>query len=184
VFHLFFANYHKIPQNSYILTFDLKTAQKVQNIKKLVSCHSFFIKFMLGNSFYKLGQTFPYETRFLIYIFFVYLQGKLYTSIEASTEFNNLCVVPKTGLFFIANENTKIKTYYIPTLGPAPRWASFLDSLTEELEESNAENIYDDYKFVTKEELEKLGLDHLIGTNLLRAYMHGYSIIVLCCRIM
>jgi ribosome biogenesis protein ENP2 len=100
--------------------------------------------------------------------------GKLYTSIEASTEFNNLCVVPKTGLFFIANENTKIKTYYIPTLGPAPRWASFLDSLTEELEESNAENIYDDYKFVTKEELEKLGLDHLIGTNLLRAYMHGY----------
>ncbi|XP_044267259.1 nucleolar protein 10 [Tribolium madens] len=100
--------------------------------------------------------------------------GKLFTSIEASTEFNNLCVVPKTGLFFIANENTKIQTYYIPSLGPAPRWASFLDSLTEELEESNSENIYDDYKFVTKQELENLGLDHLIGTNLLRAYMHGY----------
>ncbi|KXJ04778.1 Nucleolar protein 10, partial [Exaiptasia diaphana] len=31
-----------------------------------------------------------------------------------------------------------------------------------------------DYKFVTKEELEKLGLTHLVGTNLLRAYMHGY----------
>lgn len=100
----------------------------------------------------------------------------MYTSIEASTEFNNLCVVPKTGLFFIANENTKIQTYYIPSLGPAPRWASFLDSLTEELEESNSENIYDDYKFVTKQELENLGLDHLIGTNLLRAYMHGYFI--------
>ncbi|KAJ8972496.1 hypothetical protein NQ317_012713, partial [Molorchus minor] len=51
--------------------------------------------------------------------------GKIYTSIEASTEFNNLCTVP--------------------SLGPAPRWASFLDSLTEELEESNVENVYDDY---------------------------------------
>lgn len=98
----------------------------------------------------------------------------MYTSIEASTEFNNLCVVPKTGLFFIANENTKIQTYYIPTLGPAPKWASFLDSLTEELEESNSETVYDDYKFVTKQELESLGLEHLVGTNLLRAYMHGY----------
>ncbi|CAG9825089.1 unnamed protein product [Phaedon cochleariae] len=100
--------------------------------------------------------------------------GKLYTSIEASTEFNNLCTVPNTGLIFLANENTKIQTYYIPSMGPAPRWASFLDSLTEELEENSAENVYDDYKFVTKQELENLGLDHLIGTNLLRAYMHGY----------
>lgn len=102
-----------------------------------------------------------------------YFQGTLFTSIEASTEFNNLCTVPQTGLLFIANENTKIQTYYIPSLGPAPRWASFLDSLTEELEENSADNVYDDYKFVTKQELENLALDHLIGTNLLRAYMHG-----------
>lgn len=106
----------------------------------------------------------------------IHLQGKLYTSIEASTEFNNLCVVPNSGLLFLANENTKMQTYYIPSLGPAPRWASFLDSLTEELEESNFETVYDDYKFVTKQELENLGLEHLIGTNLLRAYMHGYFI--------
>lgn len=69
-----------------------------------------------------------------------------------------------------------MQTYYIPSLGPAPRWASFLDSLTEELEETNAEIVYDDYKFVTKQDLENLSLDHLIGTNLLRAYMHGYFI--------
>ncbi|XP_050312689.1 nucleolar protein 10 [Anthonomus grandis grandis] len=101
--------------------------------------------------------------------------GKLFTSIEAATtEFNNLCPVPGTGLFFLANENTKIQTHFVPALGPAPKWASFLDSLTEELEESNAENVYDDYKFVTKEELEALGLGHLVGTKLLRAYMHGY----------
>ncbi|XP_030753582.1 nucleolar protein 10 [Sitophilus oryzae] len=100
--------------------------------------------------------------------------GNLYTSIEASTEFNDLCLVPNTGLFFLANESTKMQTYYIPSLGPAPKWASFLDSLTEELEESHSETVYDDYKFVTKQELGALGLDHLIGTKLLRAYMHGY----------
>lgn len=61
-------------------------------------------------------------------------------------------------------------------MGPAPRWASFLDSLTEELEETNSEIVYDDYKFVTKPELSNLGLEHLIGTNLLRAYMHGYFV--------
>jgi hypothetical protein len=48
-------------------------------------------------------------------------------------------------------------------LGPAPRWCSFLDSLTEELEEKHMETVYDDYKFVTRKELEDLGLDHLMG---------------------
>ncbi|XP_044727447.1 nucleolar protein 10 [Chrysoperla carnea] len=102
--------------------------------------------------------------------------GKIFTSIEASTEFNDLCVVPNSGMMFMATENTKMQSYYIPGLGPAPKWASFLDSLTEELEESNSQIVYDDYKFVTKSELESLGLDHLLGTNLLRAYMHGYFI--------
>ena len=34
--------------------------------------------------------------------------------------------------------------------------------------------VYDDYKFVTKQELDSLGLSNLVGTNVLRAYMHGY----------
>ena len=50
----------------------------------------------------------------------------------------------------------------------------FLDNLTEELEEEETTSVYDDYKFVTKEELRGLGLGHLIGTSVLRAYMHGY----------
>lgn len=36
--------------------------------------------------------------------------------------------------------------------------------------------VYDDYKFVTQQQLEEVGLEQLIGTNLLRAYMHGYFI--------
>ncbi|XP_039308646.1 nucleolar protein 10-like [Solenopsis invicta] len=100
--------------------------------------------------------------------------GKLYTSIEAQHDFNDLSVIPNSGMLLTANETTKMQVYYIPSLGPAPRWCSFLDNLTEELEEQNYDIIYDDYKFVTDKELDELGLAHLKGTNLLRAYMHGY----------
>jgi hypothetical protein len=46
-------------------------------------------------------------------------------------------------------------------------------ALTEELAEA-APAVYDDYRFVTRPELARLGLDHLLGTPLLRAYMHGF----------
>lgn len=44
------------------------------------------------------------------------MQGKLFAAIESGneTQFNNLCSVPKTGMLFIANENSKIQTHYIP----------------------------------------------------------------------
>ncbi|XP_054722795.1 nucleolar protein 10-like, partial [Uloborus diversus] len=100
--------------------------------------------------------------------------GKPYTTIQAPVHLNDLCIVPNSGLLFMANEDRKILTYFIPSIGPAPQWCSFLDSITEELEESKQDAVYDDYKFVTKKELEELHLDHLQGTNMLRAYMHGY----------
>jgi len=100
--------------------------------------------------------------------------GKPYTSIEATADFNDLCLYKQSGLLFLANEQPKMQVFYIPSLGSAPRWASFLDSLTEELEESRTATTYDDYKFMTKEELYDLGLEHLIGSALLRAHMHGY----------
>ena len=65
-------------------------------------------------------------------------------------------------------------TYFIPQLGPAPRWASFLENLTEEMEDQTTRTAYQDYKFVTRDELTTLGLDHLIGTPTLKPYMHGY----------
>jgi len=68
-----------------------------------------------------------------------------------------------------------------------------LDNITEELEEKPTDTgiefenllikyhdlilfvlVYDDYKFLTLKELDTLGLSHLIGSDLLRAYMHGY----------
>ncbi|RKP27465.1 WD40-repeat-containing domain protein [Syncephalis pseudoplumigaleata] len=102
--------------------------------------------------------------------------GALFTSIEPSADINSVCPVTDSGMIFTANECSRMHIYYIPALGPAPRWCSFLDNLTEEMEENPQQTTYDDYKFVTKKELESLGMDHLIGTNVLKAYMHGYFV--------
>lgn len=102
--------------------------------------------------------------------------GKQMAYIESTANFNDFCTIPNTGMFFFAQEDVKMQSFYIPALGPAPKWCAFLDSLTEEIESEVVQNIYDDYKFVTKEELNELGLDHLEGTNLLKAYMHGFFV--------
>ncbi|ODQ68555.1 WD40 repeat-like protein [Nadsonia fulvescens var. elongata DSM 6958] len=102
--------------------------------------------------------------------------GKAYTSIEPSVDINDIAWVPKSGMFFLANEGQPMHTYYVPTLGPAPRWCSFLDNVTEELEEKPVSSVYDNYKFVTKNELKEFNLGHLIGSNVVKSYMHGYFI--------
>lgn len=53
----------------------------------------------------------------------------------------------------------------VQSLAPAPKWCAYLDSITEELEEEAQPAVYDDYKFVTRAELQALGVDHLIGSN-------------------
>jgi len=104
--------------------------------------------------------------------------GAPYSSIEATAgaDFNDLVVYPGSGLMFLANEQPKMQVFYVPSIGPAPKWAKYLDNITEELEESNTATVYDDYKFVTLAELQELGIDHLIGSSLLRAHLHGYFI--------
>lgn len=103
----------------------------------------------------------------------------LFTAIESESNINDFLLQPGTGLVLAANDASPIASYFIPALGPAPRWCSFLENLTEEMEERSggqADAVYDNFKFVTRAELAQLGLDHLIGSNLLRAYMHGYFI--------
>ena len=55
-----------------------------------------------------------------------------------------------------ANEGIQMATYFIPQLGPAPRWASFLENITEEMEDQTTRSIYEDYKFVERNELKTL----------------------------
>ncbi|KAH6789030.1 embryo sac development arrest 7 [Perilla frutescens var. frutescens] len=103
--------------------------------------------------------------------------GEGMTSIEPTAgKINDVCIFKESGLILLALDNSQIPSYFIPALGTAPKWCSYLENLTEELEEGGETTIYDDYKFLTKEDLAKLNLTNLIGTNLLRAYMHGYFI--------
>ncbi|KAH7387446.1 hypothetical protein KP509_16G023700 [Ceratopteris richardii] len=103
--------------------------------------------------------------------------GDAFTNIEPPVgSINDICVVRNSGLIFMALDSPQIPAYFIPTLGPAPRWCSYLENLTEEMEEEGHNVIYDDFKFVTKEDLDKLNLSNLIGTNLVHAYMHGFFI--------
>jgi ribosome biogenesis protein ENP2 len=110
--------------------------------------------------------------------------GQILTNIEPPSNINSVCTVSdvdgrKSGLVFLAGEQSRVMSYFIPQLGPAPKWCSFLEGLTEELEESNSSHtstntVYADYKFVTQSELEELGAVNLVGTNMLKGYMHGY----------
>lgn len=89
----------------------------------------------------------------------------------------------RSGMILCATDQPKMESYYIPVVGLAPKWCSFLENITEELEEKDLtregtkdgkESIYENYKFVSRDEVEKLGISNLVGTPLLRGYMHGF----------
>ncbi|KAG7881241.1 hypothetical protein KL938_003371 [Ogataea parapolymorpha] len=102
--------------------------------------------------------------------------GDLFASMEPSVDINDVEYIPDSGMFFMANESIPMHTYYIPALGPAPKWCSFLDNITEELEEKPSDTVYSNYRFITKQDVVRLNISHLIGTKVMRAYMHGYFI--------
>ncbi|KAH6900901.1 WD repeat-containing protein [Coprinopsis sp. MPI-PUGE-AT-0042] len=99
-----------------------------------------------------------------------------FASITPANDVSNVHHVTDSGLLMTANEGIGMCTYFIPQLGPAPRWASFLENITEEMEDQTTRSVYEDYKFITREELKTLGLDNLVGTPALKPYMHGYFV--------
>lgn len=77
----------------------------------------------------------------------------------------------------MANEGKHMHAYYVPSIGPAPKWCSYLDNITEELEQNNsATSVYENFRFVDKDMLKQLNLSQYVGTNVVRSYMHGYFI--------
>ena len=56
----------------------------------------------------------------------------------------------------MANEDHRIGTFFVPSLDTAPKWCPFIENITEELEEENSNTIYDEYKFLSHEDLEKI----------------------------
>ena len=105
-------------------------------------------------------------------------RGQILTNIEAPGDINAVLPIVDqrgpTGLIMFAGEQSRVMTYFVPQLGPAPRWCSFLEGITEELEEAASLNVYEDYKFVTRPELEELGAASLIGSATVKSYMHGF----------
>lgn len=117
--------------------------------------------------------------------------GTPWTSVEPAVDINSVAWCPDSGMLLTANEGRQQHSFFIPQLGPAPKWCSFLDNLVEEMAEDpndpqaftaigggqSSSSVYDNYKFLTVPQLRTLNLDHLIGkTNLLRPYMHGYFV--------
>ncbi|KAL5343639.1 WD40-repeat-containing domain protein [Aspergillus crustosus] len=113
--------------------------------------------------------------------------GTPWTSVEPAVDINSVAWCKDSGMILTANEGRQQHSFFIPQLGPAPKWCSFLDNLVEEMAEDpndpnafnagQAGSIYDNYKFLTLPQLRTLNLEHLIGrTNLLRPYMHGYFV--------
>ena len=122
--------------------------------------------------------------------------GTIVANVEGTADFTHFIMSGDTsdssgnshGLLLCAGEQSKVQSFYCPVLGAAPRWCSFLDNITEELEERDGmhddpvggavqtETVYEDYKFLTRAEIDKLGIQNLVGTPLLRGYMHGFFV--------
>jgi len=82
-----------------------------------------------------------------------YQPSSNFVSITPANDLNYIHHIPGSGLLLTANEGIQMATYYIPQLGPAPRWATFLENVTEEMEDQSTRNVYEDYKFVERNEL-------------------------------
>ncbi|KFH46400.1 Ribosome biogenesis protein-like protein [Hapsidospora chrysogenum ATCC 11550] len=103
--------------------------------------------------------------------------GDPWTSVEPVVDINDVAWCKDTGMILTANEGKQQHAFFVPQLGPAPKWCAFLDNLVEEMAEESRTETYDNYKFLTLPELKQLSLAHLVGkTNLLRPYMHGYFV--------
>ncbi|GAA6047444.1 hypothetical protein JCM3770_001308 [Rhodotorula araucariae] len=102
--------------------------------------------------------------------------GNNLVAINPPMPINDMHIYPGTGLVFLANETAPMTGYYVPQLGPAAKWCRFLDNMTEEMEDGQETTIYDDYKFVDRQELDDLNLTHLIGSDTLKPYMHGFFV--------
>uniref|UniRef100_A0A7S1MBJ9 NUC153 domain-containing protein n=1 Tax=Neobodo designis TaxID=312471 RepID=A0A7S1MBJ9_NEODS len=112
--------------------------------------------------------------------------GKNFTTIDAPATIHDFVVMraqhnlaepyecADSGVIALACDTPKLQVHFVPSLGAAPRWAGFLDALTEEMEESAATVVYDDYKFITKAEADTLGLSASeVSDGRVRPAMHG-----------
>lgn len=104
--------------------------------------------------------------------------GEFFTSFETRSQLNSVMPYPNSGLLFGAVEDENIQAVLIPELGSSPRWASFLDNVIADVEadKENNTDIYSNYRFISREELESYEFHHLIRSSNLKPYLHGFLI--------
>lgn len=95
---------------------------------------------------------------------------------EPKYRINSFEVFPNSGIILAPNNSPQIGQFFIPALGKAPQWCSYIENLTEEMEEQQKDNVYDEFRFLSKEDLEKVNGGHLIGTKFVKSYMQGFVI--------
>ncbi len=103
---------------------------------------------------------------------------KLHTAIVPSgTTINSFEIYRDTGMIFTPMDREDIGVYYIPDLGRVPDWCTSLDSTLADFDRVDGrETIYSNHTFVTRENLEKLGLSGIIGSEYLKPAMHGFFV--------
>jgi ribosome biogenesis protein ENP2 len=75
-----------------------------------------------------------------------------------------------------ANESPKIGAIFVPALGNAPKFCHFIENLTEEMEETINQQIFNDFQFVTHEQLTSMNALHLLKEGKAVPHMHGYLV--------
>jgi ribosome biogenesis protein ENP2 len=52
--------------------------------------------------------------------------GKFFTSVEPDSGINQFTLVKDSGMILAALEDPKVGCYFIPQLGPAPKWVPYI----------------------------------------------------------
>ncbi|KAJ5316752.1 hypothetical protein PENANT_c016G04049 [Penicillium antarcticum] len=109
---------------------------------------------------------------------------KPWTSVEPAVDLNSVAWCKDSGMLLTANEGQQQHVFFVPQLGPAPKWCSFLDNMVEEMaEDPNDPNafktsedgtLFDGYELVTAEQVAKWGIEKQIGQGGLIPFTHGF----------
>lgn len=105
-------------------------------------------------------------------IFVTGIEAPTHSATEAATTINDVTHVRRTGMILVAPSDRSVLAHFIPEVGQAPGWCAFLDNMADERQPGR--EAVSTFRFLTRERLERLGLEKLIGTKYLRAYMHGW----------
>ncbi|KAH9386879.1 ribosome biogenesis protein ENP2 [Nematocida major] len=99
--------------------------------------------------------------------------GKVLATIQPAFEANTFAT--SEGIVFIGGSTEEMKTYYTPSLGAIPAWCSNLEGATDEMDEMRKTTYFEQYRFVTEEELAAARLQKEVGKKV-KPHMHGYLV--------